>query len=281
MSEKVCRDFSKYDSMTTEELEQLLRADLETESGDESDTELLLYVMEVLADRNKTSDNSGNTAQQAWESFQKHYLPEKVFVDSSDTRGSAQNRSWLRRASAIAAALILLISIPIAAVALDWEKIFNAIGTWAEETFSFVSGEQNEENIPVADHTKKYSSIQDALIKTDQPFDFVPVWVPEEYELLEVSVNETPQKTTYNAFYVNGDLPLRIFVQSYMFTDPENVEADEELLEIYESSGTKYYIFSNDDKIRAAWVHGNYECYISGTLPLEDIKKMIDSIGEG
>ena len=39
------RDFSKYDTMATADLEEILRLDAESPEGAESDTELLLYVM--------------------------------------------------------------------------------------------------------------------------------------------------------------------------------------------------------------------------------------------
>ena len=49
------RDFSNYDSMETEELEEILRSDADAPESKESDTELLLYIMEVLAKRRKRS----------------------------------------------------------------------------------------------------------------------------------------------------------------------------------------------------------------------------------
>ena len=281
MSEKQCRDFSQYDSMTTEELEELLRADLEAESGDESDTELLLYVMEVLAERKKNSENSGNTAQNAWASFQKYYLHDKAIVRPPESEKPKYARSWFRRASAIAAAFALLVSFSVAALALDWEKIFNAIGTWTTETFSFVSGEQNEEKVPTADSTKTYGSLQEALRTTGQPFDFVPVWIPEGYKLLEVSINETPEKRTYNAFYTNGEVPLRIFIQTYLSFDPEHIEGNGDLLEIYKSAGVEYNIFLNMNQVQVVWHTDLYECCIACELEIDEVKMMIDSIGKG
>lgn len=69
------RDLSKYASMATEELEKILRLDAEAPMGQESDTELLLHVMELLANRRRNTSRDEKTAQQAWESFQQNYLP--------------------------------------------------------------------------------------------------------------------------------------------------------------------------------------------------------------
>ena len=75
MSENQCRDYSKYDDMMSEDLEEILRLDVSAPDGEDSDTELLLYIMGVLASRRKNNSN-GKTAQQAWESFQQNYLPD-------------------------------------------------------------------------------------------------------------------------------------------------------------------------------------------------------------
>ena len=76
MSENLNRDFSKYEAMSTEELEEILRLDAEAPEGAQSDTELILYILEVLASRRNTKNSTGNTAQEAWESFQQNYMPE-------------------------------------------------------------------------------------------------------------------------------------------------------------------------------------------------------------
>ena len=77
MSEKLNRDFSRYEAMTTEELEEILRLDAEAPEGAGSDTELILYILEVLASRKNAKNITGNTAQAAWESFQQNYMPEE------------------------------------------------------------------------------------------------------------------------------------------------------------------------------------------------------------
>jgi len=70
-------------------------------------------------------------------------------------------------------------------------------------------------------------------------------------------------------------------VRLYLEIDPEKVEIDDTLIEMYEHSGTEYYIFKNDVQLRAVWVKDSYECYISGELTVDTIKTMIKSIGKG
>ena len=69
-------NLSQYDAMTTEELEEILRLDAEMPEGQESDTEKILYIMEVLAERKRNTSHTGNTALEAYESFKQNYMPE-------------------------------------------------------------------------------------------------------------------------------------------------------------------------------------------------------------
>ena len=94
MSENLNRDFSQYEAMTTKELEEILRLDAEAPEGAQSDTELILFILEVLASRrNNTNNITGNKAQKAWESFQENYMPEET-----ETRAERKKPvKWVRR----------------------------------------------------------------------------------------------------------------------------------------------------------------------------------------
>ena len=92
-------DLSKYDAMTTEELEEILRLDAQAPEEQESDTETILYVMEVLAARKRNNGHTGKTALEAYESFKQNYMPED---DNNDTTSEFATKTkilfprWLR-----------------------------------------------------------------------------------------------------------------------------------------------------------------------------------------
>ena len=67
--------FAKYDNMSTEELQQILRDDASIPEGQESNMDELFYVMDVLASRRKARDE-GKTPEEALESFKQYYDPE-------------------------------------------------------------------------------------------------------------------------------------------------------------------------------------------------------------
>ena len=279
MSENLKRsnpDFSKYDSMSIGELEEILRADAMGPERADSDIDEILYVMEVLAKKRRQNAIAGKTALEAYQEFQQHYLP-MVEEESKPKRKS--NIIPFRRIAAVAASLVLVFSLSITANAFSFRDVWDAVVTWAQETFSFSMGVEVSE--PNADDQLEYTSLQDALIANGRDSSIIPVLIPEGYELTDINVEYTPWQETYIGFYSNGDSALTISVQSYISSSPVQVELSTEYIEMYSVSGIEYYIFTNLSQNSAVWISGSYECCISGRLSIEEIKLMIDSIGKG
>lgn len=275
------QDFSKYDTMETKALEEILRLDAEAPEGQEPDTELLLYVMGVLADRKRNSDNPGKTAQEAWDSFQRHYLPRGEEESNSQETESEKYTPWLRRLIAAAAVVTLIFLIPLTASALGWEDIWPAVAKWAKETFSFVSRENAEVSAPEIEDDIEYTSLQDLLKRNNRSYDMVPTWIPDRYMLEKIEKDITPLQEIYMAFYTDGNKELRIRIQTYIPADMQNLEIETDDSEIYTASGIKYYIFKNVNQLQIIWIIDSYQCNISGNLSIDEAKEMINSIGKG
>lgn len=272
--------FSKYDSMPTEALEAILRLDAEAPEEQESDTELLLYVMGVLANRRRNTDITGNTAQQAWESFQKNYLDEECLEDMQEPKKNRIAAPWLRRLTAAAAVIVLVVCLPLSANAFGWEDIWNIVARWAKETFSFMS-ENEERREPSSGYNGEYATLQDVLLANNRNADIIPISVPERFVLDKIEKDITPAWETYRANYIDGDDELRIKVQIHTAIHQQSVEIEEDILEVYISNGTEFFIFENMQQIQVLWVKDSYECTISGDISIDDAKEMIDSIGKG
>ena len=272
------RDFSKYDEMTTEELEEILRLDAEMIDGQESDTEILLYVMEVLTQRKKQAGQTGNTAQEAYETFTQHYLPE---IDNTDPVPSKRNKPtkcslrWIRALAATAAVLVLLITCSVTAKAFGVD-VWKAVIQWTQETFHF--GEWGESN---PNNNLQFESLQEALEESNVSVSLVPTWIPDGYQLVCIIVQRNPMQKIYRAQYANGEQELIITVQDYLNEIPNYEEQSDGLVEEYNAAGITYYLFSNNKTVRAVWLYDSYECDISGRVTIDELKKMIDSIQEG
>lgn len=277
MSEKLNRDFSQYETMKTEELEEILRLDAEAPEGAQSDTDLVLYILEVLASRRNTNNIAGNTAQDAWESFQQNYMPE----ESQKPKGTKKPVLWMRKLAAAAAVVALLIFIPISARALTLEEMWDIIARWAKETFSFVSSGNAEVSEPMSDDTRDFASLQELLQKGNCDPSIVPTWIPEGFALDKIEKDSSPIREIYTVRYANGDRKIRIQVTTYLSEGIRNNEVENDPIEIYSHNGIDYYIFKNLDQLFVTWMADSYECFISGDVSIDEIKMMIDSIQKG
>ena len=282
------QDFSRFDSMTNEELEEILRLDAQKTEGEESDLEMLFYVMEVLAVRRKNSENPGKTAGEAFETFKEHYMPD----DSDDTaqvspkaqvisiKPTKPHRPWLSRLVATAAilALILVSSVTVHAMGID---IWDIVVKWTQETFHFGTTSQIEVTGPATTDNRKYASLQEALDHKSITMPLAPTWIPNGYLLYDLRVDESPMQMTFFAVYQYDAKKIKIQIKCYLDADPEQIEQSDSLIEEYESDGTTYYIFENHEELKAVWITENFECYIAGTLSIDELKNMINSISGG
>lgn len=279
MSENLNRsnpDFSKYDSMSIGELEEILRADAQGPERDGSDVDEILYVMEVLAKKRRQNGIAGKTALEAYQEFQQHYLP----MDEEESKPKRKsNVIPFRRIAAVAASLVLVFSLSITANAFCFRDAWDAVVNWAQETFSFSMGFKINE--PSSNDTNEYTTFYDVLSQNGRDPNLIPCELPLEYELTDVVIDKKPKQETFLAIYLNGNTMLKISVQSFLDGYPEQVEMSEGFQEVYAVDGVDYYIFCNHNQNRAVWTIGTYECYISGEISVEELKLMIDSIGKG
>ena len=277
MSENQIRrtdDLSYCDTMTTEELEEILRLDAEMPEGQESDTEKILYIMEVLAERKRNTSHTGNTALEAFESFKQNYMPE---TDDNIIPIKTKRRCsrWVRSLTATAAVIAILLAGSVTAKAFGF-NIWKAVIQWTQETFHFGQWGNPDPKSELA-----FESLQDALKYGKITTPLAPTWIPEGYELIDITVEISPLKKTYRAIYANDEKELVITVRDYLDQSPLYVEQSEGLTEEYQVAGIVYYIFADIDLLKAKWLNGSYECSISGDLRIEELKIMIDSIEEG
>ena len=271
-------ELSKYDKMTTEELEEILRLNAQAPEEQESDTEMILYVMEVLAARKRNNSHTGKTALEAYQSFKQNYMPE---VDNIESTGKTSAKTkiafprWLRGLTATAAVLAILLVGSVSAQAFGL-NIWEAVVKWTQETFQF--GEWGDSNV---NNDLSYASLQEALKNGGVTTLLAPNWYPYGYKLVDIKVEYSPLQTAYKAKYANGEGVLRITVKDYLDKIPVYVEQSNGLVEEYEVAGVTYYLFENNKQVHAVWIVDTYECYIAGDITIDELRTMIESIEKG
>lgn len=289
-SNKSNRDnYSRFDNMSTEELEEILRLDFQLPDDEESDMDAILYITEVIEKREKEHPTGRFTdVQTSWASFKENYLPyaedSKSLYDFEDTEIQAgftktpfekflhpQRKRKTKRFAGIAATLIvILLTGTLTANAFGFD-LWGAVATWTKDTFGF-STLSSRETMP--------ESLQKTLEKYEITSELVPTWFPEGYSLEDVEVNETPLKTTFNATYKSIDDEISIIIVALSDPLTKTYEKDSDDVTVYTVNSIEHYIMTNLERIKVVWQTENFECSISGNLSVEEAETMIDSIYE-
>lgn len=278
--------FSKFDSMTNEELEEILRIDAEKSEDEDSDMDMLMYVMGVLAKRRKNSADPGKTPEEAYKSFVENYCTDDAEVTDESIHKTIifkpkRNRSgWKRILTAAAACVAIVVCGAFTTNALG-DDTFEQFFDWTKEVFFFSPLEQTEVSGPSDEYELEDVTLEESLMEMNIPLDLVPLQAPPGFKQVEISVLETPQVQSVVAHFEKGEQFLRIRVREALLKDPVIAEKSGELLEIYEYGDISYYIFSNLDKICVVWKVENYECKLYGNLSVDEMKELIHSIQEG
>ena len=307
------KDYSKYDDMSTESLEELLRLDADLPDGEESDADEILYISEVIAKRERehpTDQCSKADVDAAWETFQTKYLPyvtdgrslydfdddepgsTKALVPdipspSEKKRISARGRRRLGRVASIAAAIALLMGLmTVTAYAMGFD-LWGVIAQWTKDTFTFVSASKiSAEENPNTNRSLsegEYANLQFALDAYGITEQLAPTWIPERFSLESVTVDKTtdPSSTVFQGEYHCDE--QWIIIQIILHHDSNNAvytewqKSDESVSEM-EYGGCIFYVMKNNEREIAIWSNGPFECYITADVTSEELIDMIKSI---
>ncbi len=309
------KDYSKYDRMSTESLEELLRLDAELPNGEESDIDEILYISEVIAKREKehpTGRYSEMDVDAAWETFQTEYRPfvtegRSLYDFDDDEPGSTETaspapgtsspfgknrisvrgRRYLGRVASFAAAIAILLGLmTVTAYAMGYD-LWGVIAQWTKDTFTFVSASKvsDKENpdATIALSEGEYGNLQAALDANGITEQLAPTWIPEGFSVELVTVDRTtdPSITVFQCDYHCDE--KWIIVQIILHQDPNNVvytewqKSDDSVTEM-EYGGCTFYVMKNNQREIAVWSNGPFECYITADVTSEELIDIIKSI---
>ena len=161
--------------------------------------------------------------------------------------------------------------------------------TWSDGTYCItIAGAETAEiaksiidSIPVLVMEKNL--VAEALSEAGLPTAFAPTWIPQGYELIEVTpigsvLNKGVAATyTYKGREFNLLVDICEYYDSAFLYDTvyeKNAGAPEE----YQSNGRRFYLFRNVDTWTAVWSDGRYSITIGGIASREDSISIIDSI---
>ena len=271
-------EFSHYDSMTTKELQEILRKYAHNELETEPDTDELYYIMEVLARRREEEDPQAfRSNEEALADFRKNYMPKAMQTGRTKVI-RFPNRVLRTVAAVLAIVLILAVGTSVTAEAFQID-IWGRFATWTKEIFQFTDNPQGTTaSNPEPEYNAELESLQAALAQEQVAEKLVPTWMPAGYRSKDLKITSTPRVLNIGATYEKNDETLIIKIRQTIGVQAPQTEKNDDFLELYVVGGVEYYIFSNSETLNAAWSIGEFECIITGKITLEEMKKMIDSI---
>ena len=279
MSEMEKREeISRYDSMSTEELQEILRKHAHDELDTKPETDELFEIMEVLSVRRQQQEPQVfRSNEEALAEFRQYYMP----IENEESKSKVikfPNRIFRTVAAVLAIVLILVVGTSVTAEAFHVD-IWGKVATWTKEIFQFT---ENPQGTTVANPEQEYNaelkSLQEALNDHGSKEKLAPTWMPEGYKSIDLQIVSTPRVRNISAVYEKEGSDLIIKIRQTVGVQAEQVEKNDDLLEVYVIDGVEYYIFSNTETLQAAWSIGEYECLMIGKITLEEMKMMIDSI---
>ena len=286
---------SIYKNMSSEDLEEMLRLDINANSSDELDPSYILKILEVLEERDDADKPKASPdIDSAYKSFLENYLPytdhngslyDWEDTSAENTRLSSAKESpsnitkrqrkliSIKRYAAVAAVLIVVSILFFSTTAIG-SSFWQSVVQWGRTTFGFseisVSIDMNDELIP----------LHEALAEHGITEKIAPTWIPNGFEFLELDIHELPEQLIIAAFFVNGERTLIFQVNVLSRHLGSAFERNDDEVSVFHRNGIDHYITSNMDMVIVAWMNQNYECSFSGNITKGDAELIINSIYE-
>ena len=258
--------------MSTEELDELLNEQIRTKAGD---GEIVRQILRILQAREKDFPVEMTIEKEkAWEAYQK----EIAQADREAARPFRMPSGILKVASALIVLVMLFAVLPQQAQAESlWEKLVR----WTAGIVEFFSPDDNEHRlVPYQFETDNpgLQQVYDAVVELGVTDPVVPMWLPEESELLECKVIETSRKKGILArFLVNGSqmvYKVDVLSDEYLHI----YHGDKTYAIKYENGEIIHSIIRNDEIWTAVWNRENIECFIALDCQEDLMYKILESI---
>lgn len=260
------------EQLPTEQLDEMLHAELKKKPVDENAVRLIMHILE---EREKDiSPEITPGIEEAWEQYQQDIAQ----IDRKADKPRRVRRLLLRAASMAAVFLVLLMAvIPKQAGA---ESLWEKLARWSDSIFEFFSpgDEEIPEEYKFQTDNPGLQQVYDAVTELGVTEPVVPMWLPEGYELVECTAKSGPKKNYVLSRFANEDDEMVFRVNIHAANIPGQYQKDNTQVKQIELHGLVYNIMSNNDRWVVAWVKDDLECFITIDCEEELLSRMLKSI---
>lgn len=284
---KCDKEYLRLRKLSTEELEEMLRADflLSEEGGFSSET--TDFILDILTERDKEIlDTNLIGAEKSLEMFKRRYSLD------DDTPLKKENQSLTKtiyqmepkkysfahfRIAAIAAVVCSFLLVSVTAYSFGGD-VWSRIVQWTEDIFHIEVQGNGEDEIEFDHIPAPLQSTAEKLKEYGIDDDVLPKYLPGDYELDEMQVFSDSKKVSIVT--VLSEEQKHIILQyTIILKTPysSEFEKDDNEPTIINHEDTSYYVFMNEGEYIITWMIDNLECALYG-IPEESIEDVIESI---
>lgn len=254
------------EQLTTPQLDDMLRVELEKELPEEHTVRLILKVLRAREADFPVVRNGKIDA--ALDTYRRKVSP-----------AADKPRKSLHKAAAIAILCsLILFSLPQNAEA---RGLFDRIAAWTESIFELIShGDPDNPSKEYVFRTEHpgLQELHDTLVDLGVTTPVVPTWMDPEYQYSDCMITNTPITKKVRSTF-SGEKSEAVFeVNIYSDSIPREFHKKDQPAEIYELNGIHHYIFRNKEMWTVVWAKDNIECSIVIECQEEVLYKILDSI---
>lgn len=249
------------DQLPAEQLKSLLQEQLEKERPDAELVRQLLQELELRIEP---------AGQDRWQQFRE---------EAAEKQRRAESRKrWLVSSVAILLMVCLLVmTIPGKASA---ESIWAKLARWTDSVFEFLNPSDVQGGYTYTTNHPGLQQVYDTVTELGVTQPVVPMWIPEEYELERIVVDEQRHKTVVTANFIFANSSIMFSLHVFDKDTASFYAKDAEQVEVVERAGVDHYITSNGKMKTVTWTVENIECTISIDSQEEILIPIFDSIYE-
>lgn len=256
------------EQLQTEELQTMLQEELERDTPDPDSVRLILSVLEE-----QENDNTPQLIEQKETAWLKYH--KKV---AGLQKKPAKRWSVLAKvASVVLISGILVTTVPGQAQA---ETFWEMLQRWSNNVLEYFDRDRVRAELDYVFHTDNegLQQVYDAVVELGVTEPVVPMWLPDGYEITELTVIHVPILQGFWARFAKGDSAIVYKFSVYYGEPAHQYYKDDTYYKTYEREGATYNITRNNDRWVVVWTKDNIECSMTIDCQEDTLQRILKSI---
>lgn len=280
--EKRTRPSRPLEEITTEELNDLIRADFNGTQPLEED-----FLIAVLGELSKREPISEEQKIAAWERFRQNR--ERIEQEKRVkkilnwvSREDEPRNLWQARFARIGAwaatvaLVIFLFAVPVRGSSSAFQIFIN----WTDSVFSAeLVDPTHPTSAPSSAAAEGLAQIQAELDKYGVTERLVPSWLPDGFALEKLNSYKLDNGIYVYGVFSNEDKAIMLAYRDKSTANSIMGEKEDQEVHPYIVGDITYYLMSNADEVQCIWINGSIQGIISGDLLITDLEVIVNSIG--